>query len=491
MSQAVSLNLPPGPTGLANKKFILNSARDFMKPMCDMALEYGDVASTYSRGRNLVIVSGHEAAKHVLITNQDNYGKGAEYELLRIILGEGLLTSEGQLWKKQRRLVQPMFAKRHLNVFTEQMTSATADALDGELFGDVVDGDVVDVNKAMMALTLDVVGRALFGADLSGETARRVGPAMNDVLRLGTRMVRRLPTYAASRLPGMDLERAIALNPEGRRFQRSLAELRLVIDDVLAERDAQADAGDDLVGLMLRARDDETGESMPRLLIGDELMTFLLAGLETTSNALSWTWKWLSTNPAARDRLLEEVDTNIGDRVPTMDDMELLPWTRASIEEAMRVNPPVWTVGRKALEDDVIGGYDVPAGSSVMILIRMIHRDPAIWPNPEGYDPSRFLPENAKDRPRHAYLPFGAGRRMCVGSTFAILEATLLAAMISRRLTFDIPRGAKIEPEAAITMRPKGGMPMTVHRRTVAGTGELPNRRNEPAASVAACPVAH
>jgi len=459
--------LPPGPTGLANKKFIINSARDFMKPMCEMALEYGDVASTYSRGRNLIVISGHEAARQVLITNQDNYGKGVEYDLLRVILGEGLLTSEGEVWRKQRRLVQPMFAKRHLSDFTGHMTNATADALQGAFFGDAIDGDVVDVNEAMMALTLDVVGRALFGADLSGETARRVGPAMDDVLSLGTRMVRRLPTYGASLLPGMNLERAIALNPEGRRFQRSLAELRRVIDEVLAERSSRKDSGDDLVGLMLDAVDEETGERMSRQQIGDELLTFMLAGHETTSNALSWTWRWLSTNPAAREQMLAEVDENIGDRVPTMDDMELLPWTRACIEEAMRINPPVWMVGRKALTDDEVDGYHVPAGSSMMILITMIHRDPDIWPNPEGYDPRRFMPENAKARPRHAYLPFGAGRRMCVGSTFAIVEATLLAAMISRRMTFDIPRGVKVEAEATITMRPRNGLPMTIRRRSL------------------------
>ena len=227
---------------------------------------------------------------------------------------------------------------------------------------------------------------------------------MNDVIGLGTRMVRRLPTYAASLLPGMNLEKAIALNPEGRRFQRSLAELRLVIDEVLVERNARADTGDDLVGLMLSARDEETGETMSRQQIGDELITFMLAGHETTSNALSWTFMWLSLNPAARNRMLEEVDSNIGDRVPTMDDMELLPWTRATIEEAMRLNPPVWTVGRKALEDDVIGGYDIPAGSGIMVLITMIHRDPKVWPNPEGYDPDP-VPAGARQGPPAPRLP--------------------------------------------------------------------------------------
>lgn len=473
----MSGRLPPGPRGLDNVRFVLATTRDFMKPLCKMATEYGEVASTHARGRHIVAISGSEAARHVLITNQDNYGKGIEYELLRIVLGEGLLTSEGEVWRRQRRQVQPMFAKRHLGAFTEHMTTATADSLEGRPFGELLDGETIDVNRAMMELTLDIVGRALFGADLTGETAARVGPAMDDVLRLGTRMARRLPTYAASMLPGMNLRRAIALNPEGRRFQRSLEDLHQVIEEVLLERSARGDAGEDLLGMLLSARDEETGEAMSRRQIGDELMTFMLAGHETTSNALSWTWQQLSLNPWARRRLFEEVNEVIGDRTPTMDDVERLPWTRACIEEAMRIMPPVWMVGRRAREDDEIDGFHIPAGSSLMVLITMIHRDPSLWPNPEGYDPSRFLPENAKGRPRQAYMPFGAGRRICVGSTFAIVEATLLAAMISRRFAFDLPRGAVVEAEATITQRPRDGLAMTVHRRVhspdLAGNGEV------------------
>jgi cytochrome P450 len=442
-----------------------------MKPLCQMAADYGEVAATHARGRLIVSISSAEAARHVLVSNQDNYGKGIEYELLRICLGDGLLTSEGEVWRRQRKLVQPMFAKRHLSDFTGHMTAATADALDGPLMGSLAEGDVVDVNRTMMELTLDIVGRALFGADLTGSTAARVGPAMNNVLTLGTRMARRLPTYAASMLPGMNLRRAIALNPEGRRFQRSLDELKKVIDEVLHERAALGDTGDDLLGLLLSARDETTGDAMSREQIGDELLTFMLAGHETTSNALSWTWRQLSLNPAARQRLFDEVDTVLGDRVPTMEDVDRLPWTRACVEEAMRITPPVWMVGRKALVDDEINGFHIPAGSSLMVLITMIHRDPKLWPNPEGYDPERFLPENAKSRPRQAYMPFGAGRRICVGSTFAIIEATLLAAMISRRLSFDLPRGAVFEPDAAITQRPRNGLPMCVHRRVTTGDG--------------------
>lgn len=457
--------LPPGPRGLDAARFLINSTRDFKRPMTEMAIEYGEVAHVRNRARDFVVVSGHEAARHVLITNQDNYRKGLEYELLRIVLGEGLLTSEGETWRRQRRLVQPMFAKRYLKNFTAHMTRATAEVLEGEPFSNLPEGEVVDLSEVMMALTLDIVGRALFGADLSGATARKVGPAMNDVLGLGTRMTRRLPTFVLANLPGMNLEKAIRVNPEGRRFQRALADLKEVIDEVLRERSRQADTGNDLVGLMLSAKDDETGATMSREQISDELMTFMLAGHETTSNALAWTWRRLSLNPAARERLFEEVDTELGDRIPDMDDMERLPWTRACVEEAMRIDSPVWTVGRQALDEDEILGYRIPRGASVMVLISLIHRDPRIWPNPEGYDPERFLPENSKTRPRHAFMPFGAGRRVCVGSTFATVEATLLAAMLSRHLRFDLPRGAEVEAEAAITLRPRHGMPMHVFRR--------------------------
>jgi cytochrome P450 len=445
-----------------------------------MAADYGDVAATQARGRLIVAVSSAEAAREVLVTNQDDYSKGIEYELLRIVLGDGLLTSEGEVWRRQRKLVQPMFAKRHLSDFTDHMTAATADALDGSLLGSTAEGELIDVNRAMMELTLDIVGRALFGADLTGATAARVGPAMNDVLKLGTRMARRLPTYAASMLPGMNLRKAIALNPEGRRFQRSLDELKSVIDEVLRERASQSDTGDDLLGLLLSARDEETGEAMSRDQIGDELMTFMLAGHETTSNALSWAWRQLSLNPSARQRLFDEVDEVIGDRTPTMEDADRLPWTRACVEEAMRITPPVWMVGRKAKVDHELGGFHIPAGSSLMVLITMIHRDPKIWPNPEGYDPQRFLPENTRGRPRQAYMPFGAGRRICVGSTFAIIEATLLTAMISRRMAFDLPRGAVVEAEAAITQRPRNGLPMTVHHRVTEPAGRAGRAAGRP-----------
>ena len=457
--------LPPGPRGLDNARFVARTTTDFMGPLVEMSSEYGPVSSTFSRGRTLVVLASHGPARHVLISNQDNYVKGIEYELLRIVLGNGLLTAEGEDWRSQRRLVQPLFAKRHIAEFVGYMTDATGDSLDEGPLAGLGEGARLDMNRAMMELTLDVVGRALFGADLTGETARRVGPAMNDVLTLGSRMVRRLPTFLLASLPGFDLRRAIGLNPESIRFQRAVDDLRSVIDELLVEREAGGDPGEDLFGLMLSTRDPDTGQAMGRDLIADELMTFMLAGHETTSNALSWTFRWLSLNPEARERLTAEVDEVLGGRVPGFDDADRLPWTRAVVEESMRLTPPVWMVGRKALEDDEVDGHRIPAGAGAMILIRMIHRDPEVWDNPEGFDPRRFLPENRDQLPRSAYMPFGAGRRICVGSTFALVEATLLLAMISQRYEFDLPAWAQVPEEAAITLRPKGGLEMIARPR--------------------------
>jgi len=468
----VTAPLPPGPRGIEQQRFLIASTRDFRQPLMDMALRYGPVSGIRTRGRDMVVVSDHEAAEHVLIRNQDNYVKGVEYELLRIILGDGLLTSEGETWRRQRRLVQPLFAKRRMGEFSGHMVAATIAELERGHFRAVAPGETVDVSEAMMALTLDVVGRALFGADLTGGTARRVGRALTDVLSLGTRMTRRLPTYAFSMLPGMTLEKAFSLNPEGRRFQASLHSLRRVIADLLAERRSRSDPGNDLFGLMLKMVDEETGEPMPDGQIADELMTFVLAGHETTSNTLAWMWRRLSLNPMARDRLFAEVDEVIGDGKPGLDEYERLTWTRACVEETMRMDAPVWTVGRRALAHDEIAGFRIPAGTSVMVLIARLHRDPAIWPNPEGFDPSRFLAENRKDRPRHAFMPFGAGRRICVGSTFALTEAVLVAAVIARRLRFDLPPCSRVEAEAAITMRPRHGLPMKVFPRRGRGPDE-------------------
>jgi cytochrome P450 len=235
-----------------------------------------------------------------------------------------------------------------------------------------------------------------------------------------------------------------------------------IYDDRLAHGHGDSD---DLLRLLMEATDEDTGERMDRRQVLDELLTFTAAGHETTAHGLAWMYYLLSQHPAARERMEAEVDAVLAGRVPTNDDVEELPWTRACFEEAMRLYPPVWHVQRVPIEDDVVGGYRLPAGTLVFVSIWSTHRDPGVWDNPAGFDPRRFLGDAPKQRPRFAYLPFSGGRRICIGQGFAMMNATILAAMIAQRFRFDLIPGAPIVLDPTVTIRPLHGIPVTIHRR--------------------------
>jgi cytochrome P450 len=437
------------------------------------AIEDGaeDIVQARVPGMRLVRLYRVPHVEHVLVKNQDNYPKGSETDLLRRVLGQGLVTSRGELWRRQRRLIQPMFAKRHLEPFAAQMTAAGEEML-GEWDSTLSDGDRVDVAGAMMKLALDVAGRALFGADLTGRTSDVIGAAMTEALREASQASRSPLIHAAAALPGMDLDRALVLRPRRlRRLRAKLAALDGVVAEMIESHRNGSRGSEDLLTLLLDARDDETGEPIPDRQIRDEAVTFLGAGHETTANALAWTWWLLAGNPDARDRLNAEVDDLLDGSTPLFADADRLTWTRAAVQEAMRLYPPVWNVVRRPLQDDVIDGVRIPAGSWVWVLIYMTHRDPDVWPDPERFDPARFLPEQVRARPRHAYVPFAAGRRVCVGNSFAMTEATLLTAMIAQRYVLERAPAVEVVPEANLTLRPRGGLPMLVRRRAaVSGT---------------------
>jgi cytochrome P450 len=444
----------------------LEMRKDALAPFVRRTRTHGDVWHARIPGLHMYVVWRPEHVEHVLVTNQDNYYKGREHDLIRVALGDGLLTSEGELWRRQRRLVQPLFAKRHIEPFADQMTAAAARMLE-EWDATYGDGEEIDVAEAMMALTLDVVGRALFGADLTGETRRTIGNAMtqllSELLAAGVSPV----THAARSLPGVTFERALRLRPlRRRRLRARLGELDAVVAQLIeAHRNGRAHDGDDLLSLLLGVRDEETGEAMSDSQVRDEVVTFMLAGHETTANTLTWMWRLLSLSPAAREELHAEVGEQLDGRVPVFEDADRLPWTRAVVQETLRLYPPAWNVLRHVREEDVIGGFRIPADSVVLVLIYMTHRDPEVWPNPEGFDPSRFLPDQTRARPRHAYIPFVAGRRVCVGNAFALTEATLLTAMIAQRFVLDLDPTVRVEPEALLTLRPRGGLPMRIRRR--------------------------
>jgi cytochrome P450 len=240
---------------------------------------------------------------------------------------------------------------------------------------------------------------------------------------------------------------------------------------VIHERQRHPGRDDDLLGLLLSVRD-ENGEALPLKRVRDEACTFMLAGHETTANALSWMWYLLALNQEARDRMLAEVDEVLGGRRPTFADAERLPWTQACFLEAMRVFPPAWIIPRECVKDDVIAGHEIKKGDSILIPIHALHHDERFWPRPEVFDPTRFLPENVRERHRCSYLPFAAGRRVCAGKAFAVIEGTIVAAMMSQRFTYELVPGYPVEPEATLTLRPRHGLPMIARRRRAAEVSE-------------------
>jgi cytochrome P450 len=300
----------------------------------------------------------------------------------------------------------------------------------------------------------------------SAVQAARVGVLMPWLLPHATPVMERMPGRWFRRLRHAlgELDTVVADLIDTRRAVLGTSRDRPdgAADEETGERHGSQARDADLLGLLLAARDPETGEGMGRRQIRDELMTFLLAGHETTANALNWTWYLLSLHVEARRRLLDEVDEVLAGRTPTVADLERLTWTNAVISEAMRLYPPAWILQRQAVADDEIDGHHIPAGTTVTVPPYLVHRHPEVWPNPEGFDPGRFLPGADAGRPRHAYIPFGAGRRMCVGAGFAQQEAVLLTAMIAQRCTFDLLPGARIRPEPTVTLRPRDGLPMSL-----------------------------
>jgi cytochrome P450 len=304
------------------------------------------------------------------------------------------------------------------------------------------------------------------------DLARRIGPKVTLGLRAAERATRLMllanPPVALTRACAAGVRHAPILPPPLDRLHDVMATIDKTVWDVIRERQETPGRDDDLLGLLLSVRD-EDGEALPLRRVRDEACTFMLAGHETTANALSWMWYLLALNQDARERMLAEVDEVLGDRTPTFADAERLPWTTACFLEAMRVFPPAWVVPRRCIADDVIGGHRIPKGSNVLIPIHALHHDARFWPDPEAYDPSRFLPGAAREHHRSAYLPFGGGRRVCAGKSFAVIEGTLITALMSRAFTYELVPGFPVVPEATLTLRPRHGLRMVARRREPSG----------------------
>jgi len=406
---------------------------------------YGDtyfVDSSDGSEPGLYVFRHPDHLEQVLVTKARSFSKQhSAFRVIGQVLGNGLLNSDGDTWRRQRRLVQPAFGKQRL---TEYAAAMVAEA-DAEIAG-WRDGETRDVATAMMEMTLRIVCSTLFGYD-STRDADTVRHAMN-----------RLQTS----LGGIPLPLPAAINPSVRMLERSRADLDRIIYRLIDER-SPGEPHEDLLQRLVDAVDDD-GTTLTREEVRDQLVTLYLAGHETTSNALTWAFHLLSHEPDAEARLHEELDAVLGGRLPTAEDLPRLRWTEQCFTEAMRLYPPVYVVSRKAREEVEIGEWTLPAGSEVVIWIWHTHRDPRFWDEPWACRPERFSPEAREGRPRLAYLPFGAGPRACIGKVFAQWEGTLALATIASRYRLE-GTGRSVELNPRITLAPAGGLPMRVRRR--------------------------
>jgi cytochrome P450 len=453
-SEVPSLALPRLPQGRLSFREFLRVIRDNTLASFPPEDFDADILVRRLLWRRTFIINEPGAIRHVLLDNASNYIKT---ELTRRLLepgiGRGLLTSEGETWRRHRRIMAPAFDPRSVAGYAPIMTEVSHELI--EQWDGLADGSEVDVAAAMMHATLHIISRAMFSADSDeivdvvergvNQYQMNVRPYLVDLLNLPRWLARLIsPMHAA----GIFNE-----------FDRS-------VDRLLNERGRVPEAEPkDLLARLIAARDDETGGGMTAKEVRDQVVTIFMAGHETTAQALSWTWYLLSQHPAAEAKLHDELATMLAGRTPRSEDLPNLRYTRMVIDEAMRLYPPAHTLSRAPVNADEVLGHRIPAGATVLIVPWMLHRKPSLWERAERFEPERFAPERAAARPRFAYIPFGAGPRICIGAAFALAEATLILATIGQRYRLRLKPGFAVEPQGLITLRPRYGLRMLLERR--------------------------
>lgn len=442
----------PGPRGYRLLGVFPRARQNPLQFFLSAARQYGDVVFLRMGFHRVYLISHPSLIKHVLEDNVHNYRKGGRIEEIKPLFGEGVTTSEGDLWRRQRSLVQPAFHRQHLARLDTLMTGATAAML--ERWGSAAAcGQPLDCAVEMMRLTREIALTALFSADVR-EEADAVGRALATVLE---HINHRLWAF-------LDLTERLP-TPRNRRFQQALRTLDTFVHRMIDEHRQGSKASGDLLAMLLGSRDPETGARMSDTQLRDEVMTLFVAGHQTTANALAWTWYLLSQDLDVQCRLRAELASVLGGRTPTYQDLPKLTYTRMVIEEAMRLYPPTWITARTPIEDDEIGGYRIPANSVVLLSPYVTHHHPDFWENPETFDPKRFTPERAANRPRYAYFPFGGGPRVCIGKGFALMEAQLIVAFVAQKYHLALVPGYPVEPHPMMTLQPRYGLLMTVRER--------------------------
>lgn len=434
----------PGPASWVPGAAFLKFRRDPLRFFTDLQRQYGDIATFTFGPQRVYLVSHPDWIEDVLVTSAKKFQKGVALQRAKRLLGEGLLTSEGKQHLKQRRTIQPLFHRQQVQRFADSMVKHAV------RWRDSIDGGAIDMTSEMAGLTLSIVGETLFSSNVQADTDE-VREALDGAVQ----------SFSLAFLPGLELLERLPL-PAFVRLRHARERLDRVIHRVIDEQRLLAAESDgaplhNLVSMLLAARDPENPAEpgMSDQQIRDEAMTIFLAGHETTANAMAWTWFLLAQHPEVERALLDELTRELNGRAPTVEDVPRLEYTRAVIAESMRLYPPAWTMGRRAIEAHTIGGHTIAPGSLVILSQWVVHRDPRWWSEPERFAPDRWMKADAAaGRPKYSYFPFGGGSRICIGESFAWTEAILLLATIAPRWSFALASAPRLDPR--ITLRPNG-----------------------------------
>src|SRR6266849_312109 len=411
-----------------------------------IARQYGDIAGLRVLNFKTIFINHPDLIEEVLVTNARKYSKGRVLRANKHVFGEGLLTSEGDFWLRQRRLAQPAFHRARIASYAATMVAYAQRMLDGWR-----DGDERDAHQEMMRLTLQIVGKTLFDADVERD-AQEVGKSLELLLEIGADFRRTI--FVPHWLP----------TPANLRVKREVAQIEKILYRIIAERRGSGRDAGDLLSMLLAAQD-EDGSRMTDRQLRDETITLFLAGHETTASTLSWTWWLLAQNPAVEAKLQAELDSVLGDRTLSLDDLPKLAYTGHVITESLRLYPAAWGMARLAVEDHEIAGYPVTKGMGLAMAQWVVHRDPRWYDAPEEFLPERWNDDLLKRLPRFAYFPFGGGPRQCIGNSFALMEATLILATIARKFRLRLVANHPVVPLASITLRPRHGVRVKLESR--------------------------
>lgn len=454
MSSAISTALsapvlPPGPKG----QFLLGVMRDYQRDQFGFvercAREYGDIVRMKFLYVHSVFLFHPDHIESVLVTNQRNFVKPASMRtpFMQRLVGNGLLTSEGDFWKRQRRLAQPAFHRERVNAYGSVMVNYAERMMERWQ-----SGETRDLHHDMMQLTLEIVAKTLFDADVTDQ-AKTVGESLTTAVEPFSEQAT-FKWLLDNRLP----------TPGNRRFHRAVSRLDEIVFRIINERRASGEDRGDLLSMLLAAQD-EDGSRMSDQQLRDEAMTIFLAGHETTALALSWSWYLLAQYPEVEAKLHAELESVLGGRAPGLADLPALRYTEMIVKETMRLYPPAWAIGRAALQDCEIGGYHIPARSQIYMFQWVTQRDPRYFEQPNEFIPERWTEEFTKQLPRYAYFPFGGGPRQCIGNSFALMEATLIIARMAQKFSLKLVPGQTIKPVPSITLRPESGIRMMIEQR--------------------------